>query len=1045
MSTTTHHDEPTNQPLPVECGGDATRYDGITMEGVSRIATIGEFNTLASPQRITRVEAHDPLWQPQLRAELNALHPHGHHAQVQVRIPVPPSPAQLRRELAHNPEGIDLAQLQWECQWLPTYHDALEAATARWNVLHGTLDPTTQTIMPPTDPPKPHLVYTYSYDSRDPEQVARYQRWEATVYPELVERLPSADILHWGHPHDLHGPEPAPTVRSAEVRPGVVSPAWDAAKRIARPTHPGSPPLDRETWEITDGVVDIAGSGPKILPNQKPRAPEDVEQGPSVPRDYMGTTDPETGDARAAYHLHGQGYTWQAMRAPLGPGLKQTVWFLAKGHPGDPQIVTESRTSQPRVAATFQDIVQRAHDAGASVEVVRASKTAVQRFQTAAKPFLKALTGISQQASDPWVVLPLGAKSAVVAQYHASTGHLTPVLRQKDETPSPWVLPQAMVSASGSPGRPTLFSGWCHSIGLDAALVQSYLEQAPPPDLIRAVQRMVRDPEWPQDPSIGFPDAWQSLTAPAAAPDQPWWILPGGDDQHWQAIQPHGMDPAHHTLRWTQWHNPHHHGQTLYTSRTVLEGDIHTTLPQATTVMTDGHHLPAAWQRALAPILSYQFNALDDPEDARWRLIRPTRAEKWLAVRPGRLRKDGSIPLTAQMAPQSDVPRVFTAQDVQAALAHDPTHYHPTVLSEPEAIPVRWHGSVKQLLQAPPDFQRDVYRWVRSEPGADTWLAVTRSARDTGHPDSPRRLEVLRNGDDLRTPRLFPTAVAMPSDPAAAFGKHFTWHPRPVQTSREVHPEWRASLDHLALEIPTNSAWRWVAVGSQGALHLRHPDGPSHTHTRETLTHHAKRHMTAAHHERSRHHHRPVHLGTLQTWIAVRPAEDGHRLELRRMDQESAKNPKVRGMILDDGAPIWTQRRAPEQALAVSAQSVPTAWAETVQTVQHTLRWSDPSDPRWRLVPIADGHQYIAVRPDAHGKFQTLADPQSQQAVRFRPEDCEPSALARFARQHHLVWHPTAKTPDGPIPAAWQTHLDRQRKGLAASRVRHPEVHVPIV
>lgn len=1046
------------------------------------MAVSREFELLASHRWITRVDPHDALWQPTLRAELNALHAHGGQAQVQVRLVLPPSPAELRKKNGPGmPEGVDAARLAWEYQWHATYAQAAEAATTRWQELHGTMDPETHTITPRTDAPELRLIYTYSYDQRDPDQVARFQRWKSTVYPALVDRL-SGEIVQWALSQDLNAPEVAMDPRrflklsrqdDAPNSPGStsLSTAWREVKAAAEhPITPAVDPLHRVDWEVTD-ALDESGPDVAIIANQKPRSPEQRDTPPNAPLAYVGNMDPDTGDPLAAYQI--QGYTWQAMRVPVSPDSPTRLWFLAKGRGTHTTVVIDQKTQKPRTAPTFQGIVELAHDAGASVEVVNAPPTLVTAFQTQIAPFVRAhdqdpdhpdAALMDTVVHHPWVTVPLGTHSAVLAQYHPGTGHLTPVMRAStvaQEPPKPWILDQASVTSKVRIHGQTFWDGFCASLAIDPSRVQHYIQTPPPIELIGAVQRMVRDPEWPTDPQASFPEAWKGMTQPPLKP-QPWFILPAGP-QHWRAVRPVGMDPATQSVHWARWRSADASGREVYDDLGQLQAELNEATPakireqlrlkgspstvaspdENATVLADPEALPAWFKKALAPLLSYTFQPLDDPTDMRWRLIRPTHAEKWIAVHPGRMQHDGHIPLVAQLAPYRVTPQVFTRDQVQQVLRDDPAHYYPTTLDRAEDIPARWQAGLKTILQSPPDFQPGVYRWMRSAPQASTWVAVTVHPQDDRNPLSSQRLTMLRNPDALHTPRLF-TAEEVQSDHLTQEFPQIRWHTRSVRKAEDVDKAWQPSVVHLwhqiRVESPSNPEWRSVQVGQQPPVRLQQPTRSSDAPRVAALTRFAQQarrlpddHPVSVKRFRGETAERFRQAPTAQ-WIAVRPVADGSHLEIRRVAVDHPSDHAL-PVPVTEGLPYWANAQLlPPTPLHLKARNVPAAWRGPIDGIQRTLQWINPADRRWRLAPVPDTSYHIAVRPDTRGRLEMLADPQTHQPVWFRPRDRQFDAMARFAERHQIEWHPSTKvaTPPISLPPAWTQQIAQHTPNVSS-------------
>jgi len=116
--------------------------------------------------------------------------------------------------------------------------------------------------------------------------------------------------------------------------------------------------------------------------------------------------------------------------------------------------------------------------------------------------------------------------------------------------------------------------------------------------------------------------------------------------------------------------------------------------------------MPTPWTTSPTEPPSARMEAFDDPNDARWRLIRPTIHEPlWIAVRP--LPRHSNHPVTLQKLRYGSTRTLVTfdadhlTPDFLQAFA-DRAHltWHPQRIDHPDVLPAAWLPAIQQLLHS---------------------------------------------------------------------------------------------------------------------------------------------------------------------------------------------------------------------------------------------------------------------------------------------------------------------------------------------------------
>lgn len=270
---------------------------------------------------------------------------------------------------------------------------------------------------------------------------------------------------------------------------------------------------------------------------------------------------------------------------------------------------------------------------------------------------------------------------------------------------SPWTFPRALKDSE-------LFPALCAERGFSD--VPAWVPAAQlPPHQVQALERAYRDPsaplalpaDLPTPPPPGLDDAqdprWRVIRPTAA--DQWWLVRPQSTPQGVQLTtvytdarqtQPKTFTTAElQSEDFEQWVGKHH--LALHPER-----------------VDDPKRLPAHWPKQLQALMQAARvkiasrpveSTVDDPRDSRWRLVRPTPAERWMLVRP-RSGPKGIRLETVYSNPSTQTPQAFSATESQpaaiAAWAHQhDLVLHPERLDNPQKIPLAWKSEFVRLFK----------------------------------------------------------------------------------------------------------------------------------------------------------------------------------------------------------------------------------------------------------------------------------------------------------------------------------------------------------
>jgi len=271
---------------------------------------------------------------------------------------------------------------------------------------------------------------------------------------------------------------------------------------------------------------------------------------------------------------------------------------------------------------------------------------------------------------------------------------------------APWVLSQSIV-------RSRVFPGLCAERGLDST--PSVLAAGDVPlAWVPALERAYANPGLPLARPTGLPQP------PPPTVDDPkdprWRLVRPASAERWLLVRPETTPKG---LRLTTLYTDARQTEPRWFSREEIE-------PTALAAWADKHHLtlhpdridetsriPTRWRGQIAHLVQTSRikvatapvqSTAEDPQDPRWRLVRPTPAERWMLVRPRRTAQGLRLETVYQDA-TTQKPQAFTTADAQptAIAAWAERHnlgLHPERIDDPHQIPPAWKAEFVRLFKA---------------------------------------------------------------------------------------------------------------------------------------------------------------------------------------------------------------------------------------------------------------------------------------------------------------------------------------------------------